>query len=32
VILDSFSGPVLVEWDTEAALTPLGHCRSSSIF
>ena len=24
VILDSFSGPVLVEWDTEAALTPLG--------
>jgi len=22
VILDSFSGPVLVEWDTEAALTP----------
>ena len=24
VILDSFAGPVLVEWDTEAALTPLG--------
>ena len=24
VILDSFSGPVLAEWDTEAALTPLG--------
>ena len=24
VILDSFAGPVHVEWDTEAALTPLG--------
>jgi hypothetical protein len=24
VNLDSFSGPVHVEWDTEAALTPLG--------
>jgi hypothetical protein len=29
VILDSFAGPVHVEWDTEAALTPLGQCRSS---
>ena len=24
VSLDSFAGPVHVEWDTEAALTPLG--------
>jgi hypothetical protein len=24
VSLDSFAGPVPVEWDTEAALTPLG--------
>jgi hypothetical protein len=24
VILDSYAGPVHVEWDTEAALTPLG--------
>ena len=28
--LDSFFGPVRVEWDHEAALTPLGSCRSSS--
>jgi len=25
VILDSFAGPVHVEWDTEAALTPVGN-------
>jgi len=33
VSLDSFAGPVHVEWDTEAALTPLGaNYRSSLIF
>jgi hypothetical protein len=34
VDLDSFSGPVHVEWEKEAAMTPLhlGSCRSSSTF
>jgi hypothetical protein len=32
VVVDSFAGSVRVEFDHEAALTPLGHCCSSSIF